>query len=176
MKSFFNTDKIYLHDYFPAYLDIARTLGRSARVCEIGVLGGESLRMWQSLFPTGQVTGVDIHPDAVFPPGTRKVISAQDNPGLAGLGFFDLIVDDASHKGELSAETFRIMWPSVAEGGFYVLEDWFIGLETYTDGTYDPGMLATVQSFLRLLTKDSECESVLYRYGLAIVRKKEHAR
>jgi hypothetical protein len=35
------------------------------------------------------------------------------------------------------------------------------------------GMLKAVQSFLALLDfPDSECESVEYRYGLAIVRKR----
>lgn len=172
MKSFFNTDKIWDHGYFPSYAEIAVQLGPSARVCEIGVLGGESLRMWQSLFPLGEVTGVDINPGAGFPKGVRKVVAGQDDPQLAELGPFDLIVDDASHDGKLTARTFELMWPQVNPGGFYVVEDWFIGIGRHSDGAYDPAMLETVQSFLRLLTKNSDCESVLYRYGLAILRKR----
>lgn len=171
MKSYFNTDKIYQHGYFPEYMRIAAELGPSAQVCEIGVEEGESLRMWQSLFPLGKITGVDISPASVFPKGVRSVISAQDNPELAELGPFDLIVDDASHNGKLSRRTFEIMWPRVADGGYYVVEDWFIGIEKYHDGSYDPSMLATVAGFLQLLTKKSEVESILYKYGLAILRK-----
>lgn len=172
MRSFFNTDKIWLHGYFPEYVKIAAELGPSAKVCEIGVLDGESLRMWQSLFPLGDITGADINPAATFPKGVRKVLASQDDPRLGELGPFDLIVDDASHDGALTAKTFAIMWPGVKPGGFYVVEDWFIGIEKYTDGNYDPVMLDTVSSFLRLLTKNSECESVLYKYGLAILKKR----
>ena len=172
MRSYFNTDKIWAHGYFPVYLDIARELGPSARVCEIGVQNGESLRMWQSLFPMGPVTGVDCDINhAVFPPGVKKVIAYQDSPELATLGSFDLIVDDASHNGVLTRRTFGILWPQLSPGGFYVVEDWFIGLERYTDGVLDPSMLETARSFIELLTKKSDCESVLYRYGLIIIKK-----
>lgn len=173
MRSHFNTDKIYLHDYFPSYMHIAMTLGPSAKVCEIGAETGESLRMWQALFPTGEVTGVDINSSAVFPEGVRRVIMSQDNPKMAELGPFDLIVDDASHVGQLTRKTFALMWPRVNPGGFYAVEDWFIGLEPHTDGAFDPVMLEAVQDFLRLLTHDSDCESVSYRYGLAVVKKKK---
>jgi demethylmacrocin O-methyltransferase len=172
VKPYFDTDKIYQHGYFPAYAEIAARLGPSARVCEIGVAAGESLRMWQSLFPLGEVTGVDIHPEAVFPAGTRRVIAGQDDPCLAELGPFDLIVDDASHDGNLTRETFALLWPRLAPGGFYVVEDWFIGIEPYFNGAFDPVLLETVQGFLRLLTRDGDCESVNCRYGMAVLRKK----
>jgi hypothetical protein len=171
VRSFFNTDKIWMHDYFPVYMKIALELGPSARACEIGVQNGESLRMWQSLFPTGQVTGVDCDAGAVFPAGARRVIKYQHDPELASLGSFDLIVDDASHNGKLTRRTFDILWENVTPGGYYVIEDWFIGLEKYTDDAYDPSMLETARSFIEILTKNSGCESVTYRYGLIILRK-----
>lgn len=176
MRSFFNTDKIYRHGYFPSYVQLAGILGPKARVLEIGVENGESLRMWQSLFPLGEVTGVDINPNAVFPAGTRKIIASQTSPRLAELGPFDLIVEDASHDGKLSRDTFDLLFPRVAPGGFYVVEDWFVGVEEYIDGAYDPVMLETVQHFLTLLTKDSDCESVSCRYGMAILQKRSDAK
>ena len=171
MRSHFNTDKIYRHGYFPAYMQLASILGPEARVLEIGVENGESLRMWQSLFPLGEVTGVDINPDAVFPAGTKKIIASQTIPRLAELGPFDLIVDDASHNGQLTRETFELMWSRVAAGGYYVVEDWFIGVEKYIDSAYDPVMLETVQHFLTLLTMAGDCESIYCRYGIAILEK-----
>jgi predicted O-methyltransferase YrrM len=172
VKSHFNTDKIWQHGYFPAYITLAATLGPKAKVCEFGVRNGESLRMWQSLFPLGEVTGVDIDSSSVFPKDTKRVICRQDDPELARLGPFDLIVDDASHDGMLTRKTFEIMWPRVRPGGFYVVEDWFIGLGRYVDKAYDPAMLETVRDFLLLLTADSDMESASFRYGLAIARKK----
>jgi hypothetical protein len=172
--SYFQTDKVYCHGYFPEYVRIAAELGPGARVLEIGVLGGESLKMWQSLFPLGEITGVDNDRDAGFPQGVKKVIAEQDDPELAQLGSFDLIVEDASHLGKLSRKTFDILWPQVNPGGFYVLEDWFVGLPDSLAGRgYQiPAMLQTAQGFLKLLTQDSDCESVHYVYGLAIVKKR----
>src|SRR5258708_2927166 len=128
-------------------MKIAAELGPSVRVCEIGILNGESLRMWQSLFPLAEITGVDINASSVFPGGVKKIIASQDDPRLAELGPFDLIVDDASHDGKLTGRTFEIMWPRVNPGGFYVVEDWFIGLERYTDGAYYPLLLKSHPSY-----------------------------
>ena len=170
----FATDKIG-HGYLPTYLRIAAELGGGARVCEVGVYAGNGLHLFQALFPAGLIAGVDRDADSHWPPGTVPVISAQDNPGLPGLlrqhsAAWDLIVDDASHDGKLTAETFRLLWPLVAPGGFYVIEDWAVGLGW--EG-FDDSMLVTAQGLLPLLTKDSDTEDITYRYGLAVVRKKD---
>src|SRR5580704_2359361 len=97
----FNTDKIEPHQYFHAYVRIAAELGPKARVCELGVLDGESLRMWQALYPAGVVTGVDISTAATWPRGTVRVVARHDDPALPSMlgGPFDLIVDDGCHDG-----------------------------------------------------------------------------
>ena len=169
--SFIGTDKIEPHGYFRMYLQLAAAIGPQGRVCEIGVMHGESLRMWQMLFPMGEITGVDYDQNATWPPGTIRVVKSQDDPSLAELGSFDLIVDDASHEGLLTRETFNIMWPQVKPGGYYVIEDWNVGLPG-VGNQYDPEMLNTAASLLTLLPyRDGECDSVLFRYGLAIVHK-----
>lgn len=55
----FTTDKVTVHGYLPEYERIAAELGPAARVLELGVAEGESLRLWQHLFPAGVITGVD---------------------------------------------------------------------------------------------------------------------
>jgi hypothetical protein len=110
----FATDKIQ-HGYMPTYLRIAADLGPAARVCEVGVWGGGSLHMWQALFPDGLVAGVDANPDCRWPDGTHRIVAAQDDPALPVLlaqhaPAWDLIVEDASHDGALSAATFRLLW------------------------------------------------------------------
>jgi hypothetical protein len=176
VKSTWDTDKVEPHGYFATYLSIAAELGPAARVCELGVENGESLRMLQGLFPCGEITGVDINPDSVWPEGTVKLVTLQDDKDLPEIlgGSFDLIIDDASHNGTLTRRSFGLLWPMVNPGGYYVVEDWFVGIERYIDGAYDPIMLDTVKNFLRLLRKrDSECEFILYRYGLAILKKRQ---
>lgn len=181
---YFNTDKIEPHGYFSSYLKIAGELGPKARVCELGVENGESLRMWQSLFPQGLVVGVDISDAAYWPTGTVKIVSAQDDPALQaklgsnGLGPFNLIVDDASHNGIATRKSFELLWPLVAPGGFYVIEDWMVALrdaerpgETWgRSENWGTSMLRTAEGLLPLLAyPDGEVESIIYKYGMIIV-------
>jgi hypothetical protein len=130
----FITDKVEPHGYLTDYLRLAAQLPRDACVCEIGVEHGSSLVLWQHLFPASPaIVGVDRRDEdemMVWPEGTRKVVSEQDNPTLPALvkgfspGGFHLIVDDASHIGSLTLTTFGMLWPLVKPGGFYVVEDW----------------------------------------------------
>ena len=108
----FKTDKDEPHGYIPDYLRLAAEVGPGATVCEVGVLYGDSLVMWQELIPGGQIIGIDHDPGSVWPDGTHKIVAQQDDPqlnlkvaGVAPAGC-DLIVDDASHIGHLSAATF----------------------------------------------------------------------
>jgi hypothetical protein len=170
------TDKVD-QGYLPAYNTIADQLGGAARVCEIGVLGGGSLATWQDLFPGGLIAGVDRDTNAVWPPGTTRIVAGQDDPQLPSLlsehsAEWDLIVDDASHDGNLTAATFSLLWPLVSPGGFYVIEDWFVGYPEYQGPCKSPAMLDLAKSLLDRLHHDSDTESVSYRYGMAIVRKK----
>ena len=198
----YETDKEW-NGFLPEYQRIAGILGPAARVCEIGVQYGASLLMWQDLYPEGLIAGVDFNPGATWPEGTKRIVSGQDNPALPGLlgehsQQWDLIVDDGSHNGAKTRAAFEMLWPMVSPGGFYVIEDWFIGLPLWPStgcwggappgspavaASYDPELLQAAQDLLLLLDKpycgmgapgpfaDSEAESVSYRYGLAIVRK-----
>lgn len=126
----FTSDKIAPHGYLPDYLKLAAQLPSASVVCEVGVLRGESLVMWQHFFPSGTIIGVDRDPVAIWPDGTLKVVAEQDDPRLGEMvravapDGCDLIIDDASHIGSLTLATFAQLWPLVKEGGCYVVEDW----------------------------------------------------
>jgi 8-demethyl-8-alpha-L-rhamnosyltetracenomycin-C 2'-O-methyltransferase/8-demethyl-8-(2-methoxy-alpha-L-rhamnosyl)tetracenomycin-C 3'-O-methyltransferase len=172
----FATDKAE-HGYLPTYLRIAAELGPAARVCEVGVRAGHGLDMFQALFPEGLVAGVDRDAGCRWPPGTVPVICGQDDPELfVHLGNYslawDLIADDASHDGNLTTATFRLLWPLVAPGGFYVIEDWMVGLP-HVWPEHGTSMLTCVQGLLPLLTRGSDVEDITCRYGLAVLRKRE---
>jgi hypothetical protein len=169
----FATDKI-LHGYLPAYLRIAAELGPAGRVCEVGVQDGHGLDLFQALFPQGLVAGIDADENSRWPDGTRRIAAAQDDPALPArlAGYspeWDLIADDASHRGNLTVATLRLLWPLLAPGGFYVVEDWMVGLGW---PGYDDSMLLAAQGLLTLLTKDGDVEDITYRYGLAVLRKR----
>ncbi len=174
----FATDKIR-HGYLPSYLRIAAELGPAARVCEVGVQHGHGLDMFQALFPDGTVIGVDADDGSRWPEGTIRVVARQDSPllpvmvaELAPGGACDLFVDDASHQGDLTAATFDLLWPLVAPGGFYAVEDWMVGLPGGGWPEYDSSMLAMAQGLLTLLTRGGDVEDITYRYGLAVIRKR----
>jgi hypothetical protein len=169
----FETDKIG-HGYLPAYLRIAAELGPGARVCEVGVEHGHGLDLFQALFPAGVICGVDADGGSRWPDGTITVICDQASNTLPGrlrqhADAWDLVTDDASHDGALTAATFGLLWPLVSAGGFYVVEDWMVALGW--DG-WDGSMLTAVAGLLTRLTRDGDVEQITYRYGLAIVRKR----
>jgi 8-demethyl-8-alpha-L-rhamnosyltetracenomycin-C 2'-O-methyltransferase/8-demethyl-8-(2-methoxy-alpha-L-rhamnosyl)tetracenomycin-C 3'-O-methyltransferase len=169
----FATDKLQ-HGYLPSYLRIAAELGPAGRVCEVGVHQGRGLDMFQALFPDGLVAGVDVSPGSRWPEGTVAVIAAQDDPSLPALlgshsPAWDLFIDDASHDGNLTVATMRLLWPLLAPGGFYVIEDWMVGLGWPGFGD---SMLTMAQGLLTLLTKGGDVEDITYRYGLAVLRKR----
>jgi predicted O-methyltransferase YrrM len=192
------TDKFCL-GYYPNYWRLARQIGPAGRILEVGVENGGSMRMWQELFPEGLVVGVDINENADWA-GAVKIVASQDSPEMANLarkvspGGYDLIVDDASHDGHLSQKTFRLLFPLVKPGGWYVLEDWAIGyLPGYSSKRGD-SMLRLAESFLPMLGYEpphtpevpapfwalrpkpeplSEIDVIEYRFSQAFIHKRE---
>ena len=178
----FATDKIS-HGYLPVYSRLAKVLGPAARVCEIGVERGGSLDLWRAMFPQATIAGVDRNPEARWPEGSIRIVASQDDPDLPKIldsheEAWDLIVDDASHDGALTGKTLSLLWKLVSPGGFYVIEDWFVGFGNYPE--YDDSMLRLAKSLLDRLDPFyaetighfTDVESVEYRHGMAILRKR----
>jgi hypothetical protein len=167
--------------YLPHYFALAAELGIDAVVCELGVLQGHSLRLWQTLFPRGTVVGVDVDPQAVWPEGTHKIVCAQGDPRLPGLlraaapAGFDLIVDDASHDGTLTRQTWVSLWPLLTPGGLYVIEDWGVGFRRYDAYGFDGSMRDLARDLLDTLDFDAVPQhattEITYREGMIVMRK-----
>ena len=130
------TDKFGEHEYTPVYRELMRAARRKpVRLLEIGVggyagmLGGESLRMWESYFRRGRIYGIDVYDKTSLSGGRVRVFqcSQVDAPQLTALarelGPFDFIIDDGSHENAHQIETFRILWPHLSDGGAYIVED-----------------------------------------------------
>jgi len=131
-----NTDKGDLAHSFRgvSYLDVYASYLADIReqvrcVLELGVLGGSSLKMWCDYFPQATVWGVDINPDSVRPYGPRiqTVLGSQADPAaiaqVAPGQMIDLVIDDGSHLVDHMVDSFKLLWPRVNNGGFYVMED-----------------------------------------------------
>jgi len=121
-----------LHNYLPNYWKHFRDIHiKVSRVLEIGVQSDRSIKMWEEFFPSAQIYGIDISPDCKeFEGGRRKIfIGSQDDPDLlktvvkdAG-GYFDIIIDDGSHKVYHQLKSFDILFPYLSSHGIYVIED-----------------------------------------------------
>lgn len=96
--------------------------------------GGGSLKMWREYFPNGTICVLDINDPAVL----RKygIVTAQadqsdpvairravDHFAANGAPEFDVIIDDGSHDPEHQQISFETLWPYVASGGLYIIED-----------------------------------------------------
>ena len=180
----FETDKD-LSGYIPTYQGLASTLRQDPAICELGVYRGGSLALWQELFPNAAViVGVDIDPNATWPPGTVKIVADQQDPtlpsqlqavlGSEALGHvaYDLIVDDASHLGHHTYKALQHLWSLVAPGGYYVIEDWCVGFDIYPE--YDDSMQTMAMMLIKMFDNPkTNVHFVSYEYGLIVIRKKD---
>jgi hypothetical protein len=101
-------------------------------VLELGVYEGASLLMWRDYFPNAAVHGIDLNLRPFKHRRAERVHvhrGSQTDPrlinGVTKLvgGTFDLAVDDGAHTNETQIASFKLIWPHVAPGGYYVMED-----------------------------------------------------
>jgi hypothetical protein len=96
---------------------------------EIGVLHGASVRLWPKFFTNARIIGVDIDPACrSFEGGRVNIeIGSQADPEflhqLACMYPPHIVVDDGSHRSDHIIFTFEHLFPAVAPGGYYVIED-----------------------------------------------------
>jgi len=111
---------------------------------------GTSALMWKSFFHMHKGPGVKLYEIDYGPsesslkcvedfyksyPGTSVVegiyLGDQGNKAfltntiekIGSSGLFDIIIDDGGHNYALSHTTFEVLWPQVAPGGFFLVED-----------------------------------------------------
>lgn len=126
------TDKETNHHYGDAYEGLFPQRDRVHLMMEIGVADGSSLLAWRDIFPNAHCVGMDIHVAHRLPPnsdGDRVEFhlgdqtNHQDCIRATANRQFDFICEDATHKLEDSLCTLLYMWPFVAPGGLYVIEE-----------------------------------------------------
>ncbi len=124
--------------YFPPLFN------KKITILELGIFGGQSLTYFANLFPKATIIGLDINPCPVsFDTKRIKTYQgSQDDPALMeriikenNIDKFDIIIDDCSHIGTLTCDSFHLFFPHLAKGGLYVVEDWGTGYwNSYPDG------------------------------------------
>jgi hypothetical protein len=98
-------------------------------ILEIGIQYGNSLNMWLELFPNAYIYGMDIDKEYS---GERYTVIKGDQSKQSDLNnvlnsvknknlFF--INDDGSHIPEHQLLSFNTLFPTLIEGGIYIIED-----------------------------------------------------
>jgi hypothetical protein len=196
------TDKEGVHSYTAAYERHLRHLRDSPiRLLEIGVggyadpaKGGESLRMWKEYFPRAEIVGIDIHDKAALAEQRIAIVRGdQSDPDFLArvgreFGPFDVIIDDGSHYSAHVIASFVGLFPFLADGGIYVVEDLQTSYwETY-GGSSTEGRAGTSMTFLHALVDglnhaefdvvgyvpskfDEGIQSIAFYHNLAFVEK-----
>lgn len=155
----YKTDKSTItHCYLDVYEFYFKWINnRPLVILEIGVAGGASIKMWREYFPNAQVWGIDNNPDCKH--DDQILIGSQiDHLFLEGVlartGEPDIIIDDASHFGPNTIQTFKYLFPRMCKGGWYVVEDTHCFYdETYGQWPKDGGSSA-VFNFFSGLSRD----------------------
>jgi hypothetical protein len=141
----YDSDKIanrYLEYYDPI---LQPWVEKKIVLLELGVHKGGSLSLWRDYFPLGTIVGIDIDLPKGFNPTERIHIyegSQADTKFLSRVAKetapngFDIIIDDASHMGELTKIAFWHLFDNhLKPKGLYVIEDWGTGYcEDWPDG------------------------------------------
>jgi cephalosporin hydroxylase len=120
----------YLTEYERLF---AQMRNSPVRVLELGVRFGASMFLWSHYFPNATIVGLDIaDKPSKFPTvkrvhfvqGSQDDTAALDKCAAVAGGRFDIIIDDASHIGQLTAASFSHLFPRHLNAqGFYIIED-----------------------------------------------------
>src|SRR5262245_33997090 len=111
----YHTDKVasrYLERYDPVLQPL---VDREVKLLEIGIHEGGSLLLWRDYFPRGTIVGIDLELHEGFANEERIHLFQGNQSDAAFLSEvarkiapdgFDIIIDDASHFGELTKVAF----------------------------------------------------------------------
>ncbi|GMG85229.1 hypothetical protein LNKW23_44460 [Paralimibaculum aggregatum] len=105
--------------------------GKPIRILEIGVAYGGSLEIWRRFFGSEAIIyGIDIDPSCAVhdgKAGSVRIGSQTDAAFLRSvveeMGGIDLVIDDGSHDNRHIQASLDVLFPLLAEGGIYLVED-----------------------------------------------------
>jgi SAM-dependent methyltransferase len=132
--------------YFVYERYFAENRNNYKNICEVGVFTGESLKVFSRYFSEAKIIGIDLERREIDFDGFPNIcyVQADQRDGqklleLANLlapSGFDVIIDDASHLGYYSLQTFITLFQRLRTGGLYVIEDWGTGYwDDWEDGS-----------------------------------------
>ena len=176
----YNTDKIthrYLDWYDPM---VERFVPNEIKLLELGIYEGGSLLLWRDYFPKATVVGIDIQVRVdlsreervrVFQGGQQDTSFLSEVANQTAPEGFDIIIDDASHCGDLTKIAFWHLFDNhLKPSGLYVIEDWGTGYwSDWPDGKdYRPPseLYSRLLPWIRKIGLVSRIPSHSHHYGM----------
>jgi cephalosporin hydroxylase len=166
-------------NYTPFYWDLLKPEQHLIHtVLEVGIYKGASLRMWRDFFYDADIYGVDNSTEHMFPHDDDRIrcylADAYDFATMQDImrqvGPVDLFIDDAIHTYATQVALLKMMWPHIAAGGIYCIE------ETYTYDDRVPRTIPAPDGMSRMFTV--RCHTTAKRwdidsgkYALTVIRK-----
>lgn len=131
--SSYDTDKSEL--YLARYMrEFGHLFTENIALLELGIQRGGSMYLWRDLFPNGQIVGLDLNPIPIQDDSGRLHIyqGFQQDPNVldriaaeVAPDGFDIVIDDASHLGQYTRDSFwHLFRRHLKPGGIYVIDDW----------------------------------------------------
>jgi hypothetical protein len=135
----YETDKSSaFHCYLDLYDECFQTIRNGKnQILEIGIFNGDSLKMFSDYFENSVITAFDILDKSQYQSERTKVLigDQSDRNFLDSFhdGYFDVILDDGSHKMEHQQISIGVLFRKLKSGGIYVLEDLHTSYKNYIE-------------------------------------------
>ncbi len=133
-----NTDKETHHSYISGFYEEAFKEYKNKddlQILEIGIAHGGSINLWLHYFDDVYITGVDLFLNEGIVKDANRFMyhervnlvkkSGTDKEYIDTLedDFYDIIIDDGSHKIGDQVLSLKYMYSKVKRGGLYIIED-----------------------------------------------------
>jgi len=178
------TDKYWVHGYTRQYdRHFAHLRDKPVKLLEIGVFRGASLLLWKHAFPRGKIYGLDKNTAMwqKYLKNQRRVkvfVGRQEDDAflqstIVPAGPYDIIIDDGGHTPDEQLASFKQLWPHVAPGGQYVIED-LHGNYWAKRAKSGPKMMEKIKSMIDDTVGTNDCleiHSLAAYYNIVFIEK-----
>lgn len=188
----YGTDKATVHRYTNYYEKLFKGWrSKPVKILEIGVAGGESIKMWAEFFynKESRIYGVEIEnrPLPEFDDRTQIFITDATSPNAVyditnATGQLDVVLDDGSHRSDHMKATLAQWWPHVKPGGYMIFED--LHAQHHYPWT-DAGEVKFTDTLLPWIDRvnengkdqcavptDGDIEEICFRKSLLVIKKR----
>ena len=119
------------HNFIKIYAQIFSSLRSSThKLLEIGVLNGDSHKLWKEYFTNAQIFGMDLNDVSwLAREGIQTMVGDQSDRSdlqrfISQYGSdYDIIIDDGGHAMDQQQISLGFLFKYISPGGYYIIED-----------------------------------------------------